>query len=127
MMATIVALLEGADPIALMIQEEQRRFPTATVVQAGHELVPLDDWRNAVLTLRMNGEVRVVLLDAAQPGAGALTRLLARLEARRLRPVVVAPSARLAAALTRRGWRWRRGAREMCRRPARLDRADGRF
>jgi hypothetical protein len=83
---------------------------------AGHVLVrpgeqpwlPLADWGpDTVASVDADDHARLVLLNARRPGHGAFTRLIRRLRDFKLKPVVVCPTDRFAAALKRRGWRER--------------------
>lgn len=79
-----------------------------TLVEVGSALLPNEDWHQDTIVSRHGDAVRLVLLVATNPGAGALTSLLARIKAAGLRAQIIAPTRSLADALLRRGWsmRW---------------------
>lgn len=96
------------DPVRALVQHEQRRGNL--VVRPGDvPWLPTADWEPATLCSLSGSadEVRLVLLHAVKPGAGAFTRVLAGLALHGLRPTVIDPTPEFAAALARRGWRGR--------------------
>lgn len=63
------------------------------------------EWsRNSVVSIDKR-RVRLVLIEAAKPGSGAFMRLIGRICAAGLKPIVIAPTREFQAALQRRGWR----------------------
>jgi hypothetical protein len=65
-----------------------------------------DDWREIIAT-RDHRRVRLVLLDAKQPGTGAFTRLIAGITKAGLVPVIVEPNKTLTDWCVRHGYRMR--------------------
>lgn len=84
----------------------------------------VDDWHQDTTLSRKDDCIRLVLLVAKTEGQGALTRLLTAIERERLKPIVVAPTMRLKAALIRRGWRIQRSIDELLMIPPARDDAE---
>lgn len=97
-------LLSGSyDPVAAITQAETARG--YRVIRPGDApWLPAADWKPASVASIDGSTVRLVLLDAIEPGTGALTRCLAMIALHGLTPAVIDPTRELAATLTRRGW-----------------------
>lgn len=116
MEAALVAMLDrimsgSYDPVSEIVSAESLRgFFIIRPAQAVWFLA--SDWKpTSVASITPRGIARLVLIDAVQPGTGALTRTLAAIQAAGLKPAVIDPNERLAKTLARRGWRGRlRGA-----------------
>ena len=92
-------------PVWSQILASERRHGRERVLIA--DWLDWQDWRTDTIITRECDRIRLVLLNARQPGTGALTRLVERIEASGLTPVLVEPDDRLAAWCERRGWRER--------------------
>ena len=66
------------------------------------------DWNEIVVSMDKEGRIRLVLLDAKQPGTGAFTRLVAGILQAGLTPVIVEPIGLLETWCVKHGWRSRR-------------------
>ena len=67
-----------------------------------------NDWEEIVVSMDKEGRIRLVLLDAKQPGTGAFTRLIKQIEQAGLTPVIVEPLGFLETWCISHGWRSRR-------------------
>lgn len=78
----------------------------------GHYIMPVgsapflstDDWKPEACVSIADGEVRIVLIEAREPGTGAFRRLVEGITDAGLRPVVVCPLDHMKAILKRWGW-----------------------
>lgn len=66
-------------------------------------IFPKDDWDDCVVSIK-DREVRLVLINARNPGHGAFTRLVKHITDFNLTPVVVAPFPHMEAILVHWGW-----------------------
>jgi hypothetical protein len=106
LLAMLDRLMAGDyDPIDEIVAVERSRG--FQVIRPGTApWLPAADWKPAtVVSVTPSRCARLVLLDAIEPGRGALTRTLAGLTLAGLTPAVIAPTRELAATLARRGWR----------------------
>jgi hypothetical protein len=94
----------NGDVVRLMRAEERERG--YLVVEPGSVAwLPFEDWRSTcVVSIRELKVVRLVILEAVNPGHGALRRLLAQLVMIGLGVEVVEPVGRVADFLKRSGW-----------------------
>lgn len=80
-----------------------------TVIRPGDvEWFPLAQWDRRSIASICGQRVRLVALDARNPGQGSLRALIAAIERAGYVPVIVEPSNRLTASLKRWGWKHRR-------------------
>lgn len=85
----------------------------ATLVRVGDVVpfaVPADDWEENCVISVLGLEARLVALLALRPGTGSLHRLVARINATKLIPVVVQPMGETMLAILRK-WGWHRSVR----------------
>jgi hypothetical protein len=110
---------EGLDTLVKVFQEAMTRpgGPGAMLcegeIKRGARIVPLgtkkpfrfteDDWRRGVISLK-GDEVRIVAIEARNPGHGALKRLLRSITKAGLKPVIVAAMFDMPAILRHWGW-----------------------
>lgn len=81
----------------------------AEIAAGGVPYDPGPDWVPGVV-VRRDAEVRLVAILAKQPGSGALKRLVARIQAEGLTPVIIEPTGLVMPAILKR-WNWRRTVR----------------
>jgi hypothetical protein len=99
-------LAGGYDPVAAIVEDETDRG--FKVVRPGDApWFPVADWRPASVASIDRDTVRLVLIHSHESGKGAMTRMLAAINAAGLAPTVLEPTPQLADALRRRGWRSR--------------------
>lgn len=78
----------------------------------GYQLITDAPWLNrkdwyALIASEDGNRVRLVLMDAAEPGTGAMTRLIAGIEKAGKIPVIVEPMGRLRDWCKKNGWKKR--------------------
>jgi hypothetical protein len=78
-----------------------------TLVPTGSvDWLPHTDWIEDMVVSRVGDDVRIVAIQAKEPGSGAFSRLITALAKRGLRPIVVCPFSHMEEILRR--WKWRR-------------------
>jgi hypothetical protein len=95
------------DPVAAIVEGEQKNG--FLVLRPGDTPWFLAaDWVPASVASVSGTLVRLVLIEAHQPGKGAFTRTIKGMQDAGYKPAVIDPTPEFAAMLRRRGWRGKR-------------------
>ncbi len=99
------AQLDAGRTIPGMIREDETEAGNRVVMPGDAPWFSADDWSSDSVVSIDRRRVRLILIVAKRPGTGAFTRLVARILASGLKPIVLAPTREFQAMLLRRGWR----------------------
>jgi hypothetical protein len=106
LLAELEAMLNDPnyDPVAAIVASEQKNG--FLVIRPGDTPWFLaSDWMDYSVASLSGTTVRLVLIEAHEPGKGAFTRTINGARLAGYRPAVIDPTAKFAAMLKRRGWR----------------------
>lgn len=106
-MCDLVSSLSDPRPIHIVLREAERNRGFRVVVPGDEPWLPAADWHPTVVVSVAGRDVRLVAILATKPGSGAFTRMVGRILASGLQPVVLCPTYAFSEALRRRGWNQR--------------------
>ena len=103
-----LARLQTMSPADAMKSDERERGFGLYVIGQRSWFLPRDWREDAVVSFdRERGEVRIIAIEAKNPGQGAFTRMVRGIMAEGRTPVVIQPMGDMPAILTKWGWQRR--------------------